>query len=209
MRRLSVGFSLSSFGFLPYHGHARAIHLHVEGGYGLTDGYRQVQLHGLLDLTLLTLGDIAANALGGALDRFSRHIQAGQKLHLLAAVIERRLGADQRLHAAHRRRRFDLFDVEFAVHGKLPLMTVRTQIPGTQQFHFAQRRENAPPAPSAVTRLFPTGTRTHALIGWRCTESQQLRQRRCSSLMQRGAERHFHRFQVHLAAVLALGKDTA
>ena len=57
--------------------------------------------------------------LGDPLQGFGGYLQAGQKLHLLAAVIERRLLAHQRMHPAHPGRKLRIFDVQSHIHWEL------------------------------------------------------------------------------------------
>jgi len=45
-------------------------------------------------------------------------------------MVEGRLLADRRLHAAHARREFRVLDVQFDVGGKLASMAVRAQVVG-------------------------------------------------------------------------------
>jgi hypothetical protein len=63
--------------------------LHIQDGDRLADDNGQIQLDGALDLTLFVLGDILSDGLCRALYGFGSHLQAGQDLQLLAAVIEK------------------------------------------------------------------------------------------------------------------------
>ena len=72
-----------------------------------------------MNLGLLALSDIGSDGFCGTLYRFGGHFQASQNLHLFAAVIERRLLAHQRLHAAYAGREFRILDIQFDIHRKL------------------------------------------------------------------------------------------
>ena len=125
----------------------------------------QIQLPGFVDLCLLALGDIAANALGDTLYRFGGHRQAGQHLNLLPAVIEWSLLSDQSMHAPHARREVAVLNVQFAVGGELALVTMRTQIPGAHDCHLPHSGHYAPRAQLAVARLMTAATGDRALLG--------------------------------------------
>lgn len=83
-------------------------------------------MHRALYLLLLALHDVLADGLSGALYRFGGHLQTGQHLHLFAAMIKRRLLADQSLHAPHPRREVCLLDIQFVIDRELTLVAVRT-----------------------------------------------------------------------------------
>src|SRR5665213_1054745 len=133
-----------------------------------------------MDLALLAFGDVSANRLRRTLDRFGGYFQPGQDFHLLTAVIERRLVAHQSLHAAYAGREVTVFDIEFAVHGELAVVTMRAKVPRAPQFHLAQGRENAPQAQSAIARQAAAPARDGPLFGVRLGELQQLREHRRS-----------------------------
>src|SRR5439155_1140541 len=100
MSWLARGLALPTRRLFLHHGNSGPIHLHIQDGHRLADDDGQIQLQGFLDLSLLALGDIGSDGLCRTLHGFGGHLQAGQKLHLLAAVIERGLLAHQTLHAA-------------------------------------------------------------------------------------------------------------
>ncbi len=75
-----------------------------------------------------------ADGLRRALHRFGGHLQAGQHLHLLAAVIEGRLLADQTPACGAPRRELRILDVQFDIGGELAGMTVRAQVVGPRYF---------------------------------------------------------------------------
>jgi hypothetical protein len=56
---------------------------------------------------------------------FGSHLQAGQNFHLFAAMIEGRLLADDRLHAAYPGREFRILDIQFDIGGQLADAAVR------------------------------------------------------------------------------------
>jgi hypothetical protein len=124
MSGLSLRLALS-FRLFLYHRHPGAIPLHVENGNRRADDDGKVQLHGSLDLLLLAALDIIADALGRSFHRFGGRLQARQDLHLLAAVIEGRLLAGQRVHAAHTRGNLGILNVQFDIGGELARVTVR------------------------------------------------------------------------------------
>lgn len=95
------------------------------------------------------------------------------------------------------------------IGGKLTAMTIRTQIPGTRQFHLAQGGENATRAQLPVTCLVTARARDAALFRRRLGKLQQLRERRRTGLMQGGADGHLHRFQIQAAGLLSFGKNAA
>ena len=72
-----------------------------------------------MNLGLLALSDVGSDGLCGTLYGFGGHFQAGQNLHLFAAVIERCLLAHHRLHAAYAGREFRILDIQFDIHWKL------------------------------------------------------------------------------------------
>ena len=124
MSGLSIDFALAPFGLLFHHRHAGPIHLHIQNQYRLADHHRQMQLDRALYLFLLAVRDIRSDGFCDALHRFGRHLQAGQDPHLLAAMIERDILANQRLHAAHARRECGILDVQFHVGGELAAVAV-------------------------------------------------------------------------------------
>jgi hypothetical protein len=93
------------------------------------------------------------------------------------------------------------------IHGKLAVVAVRAQIPGTRQFHFTQNGKNASRAQLTEVGLAAARTEDVALIGGRLRELQQMTEGDCAGLMQGGTEGHLHRFQIQLTGLLALGED--
>jgi hypothetical protein len=83
----------------------------------------------VLNLLLLSLGNIAADGLRRALHRFGGHLQAGQHLHLLTPMIEGRFLTDHGMHAAHTGGGFGIHDIQFHIDRKLALMTSPTPQP--------------------------------------------------------------------------------
>jgi hypothetical protein len=77
-------------------------------------------LYGPLDLILFALSDVCSDRLCCALRRFGGDLQAGQDLHLFAAVIERGRSPHYRQHAAHPGRQFRIGDVQFLSTGNCP-----------------------------------------------------------------------------------------
>ncbi|MBV9745154.1 MAG: hypothetical protein JO099_15440 [Acidobacteriia bacterium] len=58
----------------------------VENGNGFAQDDRQIQLHGAVDLLLLSLRDIRTDRFGPAFHRFGGDIQAGKPFHLLSPI---------------------------------------------------------------------------------------------------------------------------
>jgi len=140
--RVGRRVAFPALGFLLHHGHAGAVHLDIKNGNELANDDRQIELHGALDLLLLATRNVGANGFGHAFHGFGSDLQAGQQFHLLAAVIEGGLLAHQSLHAPHTRRKLRVDNIEFLIGGKLPAMTVRTQIPGPRYFDRAHRGQH-------------------------------------------------------------------
>ena len=142
MGRLTVGLALPAHSLFLYHRHPRRVHFHIQDGNRGSHHHREIQLYGALDLLLLALGDVSSEGLRGALHCLRGHVQAGQEFHLLAAVIEGRVGTHSRQHASHAGRQRRALHVPFGIRGKLPFVTVGTQIIRALQFHLSDRGEN-------------------------------------------------------------------
>ncbi len=132
-----------------------------------------MELQGFLDLSLLALGDSGSDGLCRTLHGFGGHLQAGQKLHLLAAVIERGLLAHQSLHAAHPGRKLCIFDVQFDIHRKLAEMTLGAQVVGAGNAHRTYDRQGGFGADFLVLGVMATAARQLTLITRRGFELQQ------------------------------------
>lgn len=113
---------------------------------------------------VFTSRDIGADGFGHALNGFGGDLQARQQVHLLAALIERRLLAHRCLHTPHAGRKLGADDIEFRIAGKLPLMAVQTQIPGPRDLHFADYGQHRFRAHFTVTRLPPAWARDGTLV---------------------------------------------
>ena len=137
---LSVLLAFAALGFFLHHRYSGSIHLHVQNGHGLAEHDRKVQLHGFLNLFVLLGGEIFPGGLGDALHGFGGHLQSGQKLHLLTAMIKGRLMPYQSLHAAHSGRKFCMLDIQLDIGGELAGVTVGTQIIGPEYFHHPHGR---------------------------------------------------------------------
>ena len=92
---------------------------------------------------------------------------------MLASVIEGRLLAHQRLHAAHPRRELRVLDVQFDIGGKLARLAVWAQVVGTQHFHPAHDGQNRLGAQLPVMSLMAAGTRDGPLVGGRDRKLQE------------------------------------
>ena len=100
--------------------------------------------------------------------RFGGHLQIGKQFHLLASLIEGRLLAHHRLHAAHSGRELGIFDIEFDVGGKLAGMAVRAQVIGARYFRLAHCGQDWLGAQLLEGSLATTRTRKNPLTGnWR------------------------------------------
>ena len=77
MRRFAVCPAFTPFDLFLDHRHPRSVHLYIQDGSRLAYDDRQIQLNGALDLALLAPGDIGANRLCRALNRFGRDVEAG------------------------------------------------------------------------------------------------------------------------------------
>src|SRR5436305_1435943 len=122
-------------------------------------------------------------------------------------MIEGRLLADQSMHAPHARREVGVVDVQFVVGRELALVAIRTQIPRARDFHLAQGGQDTPRAQFAVTCLLAAGTRKRTLWFGRLAKAQQVAEGGGAGMMQGSAEGQFHRLQIRLAGLLALGED--
>jgi len=70
MGRQAVDLARASLGLSAHHGHAGAIEFEIEHGNGGTDREGQIQLPGAMDFRLLAGGDVGADGLRSAFDRF-------------------------------------------------------------------------------------------------------------------------------------------
>jgi hypothetical protein len=128
--RLTLGLAAPSLRLFLHYRDAGAVHLNVEDGKRFADDDGQIQLDGFPDLLLLALSDVVSNRFGGALHRFGGHLQSGQDPHLLAALIERNLLTDDRLHAPDAGGELGMLDVQFDIGGELTRMAMRAKIVG-------------------------------------------------------------------------------
>jgi hypothetical protein len=126
-----------------------------------------------LDLGLFALSDIGSDGLRCALHRFGRYLQAGQNFHLFAAVIEGRLLADDRLHAAHSGRKLRVLDIQFDIHRKLADAALRAQKVRSRNACRAEDRHDGFGTEFLVWSVMATRTRQLALLGRRGLELQQ------------------------------------
>ena len=106
---------------------------------------------------------------------FGRYFETGQQPDLLPAMVEGRFRAHQRQHAAYTGRGIRFLYVQSGVGGTLPVMAVRTQIPGAQQLDLADGGQHAPHSHLPVTSLVTAGARHLALIRTGRITPQQLR----------------------------------
>jgi len=75
------------------------IHEHIHFRNSLSGNDRQNELFGQIDLLLVTLSDLRANALSRPFDGFGVDFQPCQQLHRFAGGHEGHLGAQHCLHA--------------------------------------------------------------------------------------------------------------
>jgi len=194
--RLARGFAFAPLRFFLHNRHARAVHLHIENGNRFPDDDRQIQLHGLANLALLTGGNSGAHGLCRALYRLGSYLQSGQRFHLLATALKSGLLTDRSLHAAHAGRELRIFDVQFDIGRELAVVAVRAQVVGTRYFHRAHSGQNRLGAQLPVLSRLTTRTGNAPLLFRGNAELQQLCQRGGTGLMQRRAHRHLDGLQV-------------
>jgi hypothetical protein len=160
-----------------------------------------------VDLFLLAACNIGADALGDAFDGFSGDLQARQQLHLFPTVIKSCLLPNQSLHASQAGREFGTDDIELLIRRKLPLMAMRTQVPGSGNFHPTDCGQHGFRAQFPIACLMAAGARHGALLGH--GEPQQLVQDRGSGLMHGRANEHLDGFQIDVACLAHAGEDGA
>ena len=120
MGRLTVRLALAAHRFFLDHRHSGPIHFARTGPESACRRRRADPAGWLCRISsLLTLSDIFSDRFRRALHSLGGHFQAGQDLHLLAAVIEGGILAHHRLHAAHAGREFRVLDVQFHIGRKL------------------------------------------------------------------------------------------
>jgi hypothetical protein len=193
---LTFGFAVSTDRLFFDDTHAGSIHFDVEDGYRLADDDGQIQLHGALDLLLLTPGDILSDGFRVALDTLGGHLQIGQQFHLLSSMIESCVLSNQCLHATDCRREFRVSDIEFYVDRKLSLVTLWAQIVRAQYVHPAHGRQYRLASQLAVMSFVATAAGQAPLFGGRSRELQQLAERCSSGMMHGRADRHLDGLQV-------------
>ena len=122
---------------------------------------------------------------------------------MLASVVEGRLLAHQRLHAAHPRGELRVLDIQFDIGGELARLAVRAQVVGTQHFHRAHHGQDGLGAQLPVRSEVAASTRDGPLVGARGRELQQFGQGGGPGPMQGRAHRHLDGFQVETARLAA------
>ena len=157
MGRLAIGLALPAHRLLFHHWHSSSVHLHIQDRNRLTDDDRQIQLHGPLDLPLLVCCDVFSDRFRRPLHSFGCHLQTSKEFHLLTAVVEGRLLAHRRLHAAHPRRDFRVLDIQFGISGELARMAMGAQVIGARHFRLTYRSEDRLGAQLPITGLVVTG----------------------------------------------------
>ena len=157
----------------------------------------------------LAPSDVAADGFRLTFDGFGRHLKTGEQFDPPAAVIERRVGTNQRQHAAHSGGQVRLLDIQRGIGGALTFVAMRTQIPGAQKLHLAQRGQHMPRTHLAITGLLATRAGYFPFFDSGRLVSQQLAQSARPGLMHGGTHRHFDSFQIHTARLAAtLENDT-
>ena len=141
MRRLTFHLALPAHCLFLHHGYTRSIHLHIQDGDRFAHHHRQIQLHGPLDLLLLALRNVGSDHFRCTLHCLGGHLQAGQGLHLLAAVIERCIRSHHPQHATHAGRDLGVLHIPFHIGGKLSLVAMRAQVVGAGYSHLAHHGE--------------------------------------------------------------------
>ena len=104
-------------------------------GTGWPTTMGEIQLNGALDLPMVALRNVAADGLGGALHCLGGHLQTGQDLHLVAAMLEGPFLTDESLHAADSWGELCTLDIQFDIGRELADVTVRAQIVGPRHVH--------------------------------------------------------------------------
>src|SRR5260370_188648 len=143
------------------------------GSEPLHRSYRQIQLHGTLDLLLLACGDMLPDNLRCPFHAFGGYLQIGEQFHLLASMVKRRRLAHERLHAPHSRREFRILNVQFDVGGELAVMTVGAQVVGTRHFRVAYGSQGRLGTPFLVASPVAASARNGPLAGRRGWKPQQ------------------------------------
>ena len=77
MRGQSIELAFAIHGFFVHHGHAGAVHLHIQDRDGFAHDDRQVELHRAVNLVLLPSRNIGADGFRHTLDGLSGDLQAG------------------------------------------------------------------------------------------------------------------------------------
>ena len=164
----------------------------------------QAQLQGTLNLPLFACSDIGSDGFRGTFHRFGRHIQASQQFDLPPSMVEWRFRANQRQHASDTGRQIRFLYVQSCIGRTLPVMAVRTQIPGAQQLHLSQCGLHAPRTHLPVPGLVTAGTRHLALIRAGRIALQQLAQRECSRPVHGSPRCHLNGLQIESARLALL-----
>jgi hypothetical protein len=133
--------------------------------------------------------------------------QSCQNLHLLTAVIEGRLLADDGFHATHAGRKVRVFHVQLLIGGKLTLMAALAQIPWTVHTDPAHHGKYWPGAQLLVSRLVSTGARQPKLLRRRRFELQQFAQGAGPGPMEREPQGALDGLQIGVAAVSSLAEN--
>ena len=136
--------------------HARAIHLDIEYRSILSEYLRKLELYGAGDLGLFVVRDVGADRLGFAFHRLRRQLHSSQLVEQRAAAIERRLGADQRCHAAYARRILRPFNVQLLVARRAAGAAAIAVIIRPFDDDFAQHCDDLLAAAAGQARLFAT-----------------------------------------------------
>ena len=186
MGRLTFRLALPAHRLFLHHRYSRPIHLHIQDRNRLRpppSGRSNCTARWISSCS--PCGDILSDGFRRPLHGFGGHLQIGEQLHLLASVIEGRLLAHHRLHAAHPGRELRVFDVQFDIGGELAGVAVRAQVVGARHFHLAHRRQNRFGAQFPVVSRVAARARQRPLFGGRSGELQQFGEGRGSGLMHR------------------------
>ena len=150
-------------------------------------------------------GDIFADRLGFALDSLGGQPHSGQLVEQRATAIERRLGADQRRHAAHAWRILRRFDGQLLVVRREAFAAAAAVIVRPFDDDLAQHRDELLRPPTGVARWRAAGAGLLRFAG-RVFVQQRLEQD-SAGLMQRVARRLFDGFEVERPALAPLTQD--
>jgi hypothetical protein len=159
VRRLIGVFTAAAFCLGCRDRHARTIHFDIEHWNVASSHIGKVELYSALDFSLLVALDVAADGFGMAFDGLARHLEAGEQLQLLAALVKRSVAAHHRHHAPHPGRVLGIQDVEFPVTRALSAMAGVAAIVSAFEPHRPGSRQQVAATLFAVACALPAWAR--------------------------------------------------